>query len=523
MAKRKQKKGPRILLNILLFLLTAALIAAIYFLATARLRRPDPREALSVLSLPPIETEAETENGKKLLKAFEDHRNFTLSGDMEISGDSAYQKISTEVLDFDRLSEGLEDEISQILDLRVSSASLPKEIYGSDGNYLPELLDGAFTEVLDRRLEDAGDCLNHSDVVIRLDYDKGQWQIADLSEFEASLKGPFSEGKSADNIAEEMYGKAVSGQPYRLLDLKIDENALEGPVPDPEAFGETDDPAVIEKLLERPEAKALIGDAKTAWNSGIERVPGTPIRYYLDGTILVIVWQQPQFDTVGTFSEIFIADGSQLRRKISGDELWSFDFHTTSEFARLSNAVLAFGGDFYYHGRECGIGFYQRSLYRFEPVTSDICYITSDGDMLFTYRDTVRTPEEAEKFVRDNDVLFSLCFGPVLVENGQDVTPENYPWGEVNDTYARSVLGMLGRHHYLTMNLNIDKPYYPELATLHQATEAIMSYGVEKAYALDGGQTATTVFNFKLVNPVQFGWETGISDIIYFATAIPES
>lgn len=523
MAKIKKKKGARILLNIFLFLLTAALIAAIYFLATARLRRPDPREALSELSLPALETEAETENGKKLLKAFEESRNFTLSGDMEISGDSAYQRIRTELLDFDKLSEGFEDEIGNILDLRVSSASLPKEIYGADGNYLPELLDAAFTEVLDKRLENAGTCLSYSEAVIRLDYDKGQWQIADLSEFEASLKGPFSEGKSADLIAEEMFGKAVSEQPYRLLDLKIEENALEGPVPDPEAFGETDDPAVIEELLRRPEAKALIGDQKTAWNSGIERIPGTPIRYYLDGTILVIVWQQPQFDTVGTFSEIFIADGSQLRRKISGDELWSFDFHTTSDFARRANAVLAFGGDFYYHGRECGIGFYQRSLYRFEPVTSDICYITSDGDMLFTYRDTIKTREEAEKFVSDNDVLFSLCFGPVLVENGEDVTPENYPWGEVNDTYARSVLGMLGRHHYLTMNLNIYKPYYPELATLRQATEAIMSYGVEKAYALDGGQTATTVFNYTLVNPVQFGWETDISDIIYFATAIPDA
>ncbi len=192
----------------------------------------------------------------------------------------------------------MEDEISEILELRVSSASLPKEIYGPDGNYLPELLDGAFTEVLDKRLEEAGNCLIDSEAVIRLDYDKGQWQIADLSEFEASLKGPFSGGKSADLIAEEMFDKAVSGQPYRLLDLRIDENALEGPVPDPDNFGETDDPAVIEKLLERPEAKALIGDAKTAWNSGIERVPGTPIRYYLDGTILVIVWQQPQFDTV---------------------------------------------------------------------------------------------------------------------------------------------------------------------------------------------------------------------------------
>ena len=46
--------------------------------------------------------------------------------------------------------------------------------------------------------------------------------------------------------------------------------------------------------------------------------------------------------------------------------------------------------------------------------------------------------------------------------------------------------------------------------------------GCVKAYTLDGGQTATTVFNGQLINPVQFGWEKPISDVIYFATALPE-
>ena len=65
---------------------------------------------------------------------------------------------------------------------------------------------------------------------------------------------------------------------------------------------------------------------------------------------------------VGTFSEVIIADGSQLRRKISADELWSFAFKTTTQFASEANAVLAFGGDFYYHGRACGLGIDQREF-----------------------------------------------------------------------------------------------------------------------------------------------------------------
>ena len=47
----------------------------------------------------------------------------------------------------------------------------------------------------------------------------------------------------------------------------------------------------------------------------------------------------------------------------------------------------------------------------------------------------------------------------------------------------------------------------------------MLKRGCWKAYALDGGQTATTVFGGQLINPVQFGQEKEISDVIYFASA----
>jgi len=45
--------------------------------------------------------------------------------------------------------------------------------------------------------------------------------------------------------------------------------------------------------------------------------------------------------------------------------------------------------------------------------------------------------------------------------------------------------------------------------------------GIRTAYALDGGQTATIVTGGELMNHVDYGGERKISDIIYFATAIP--
>ena len=43
------------------------------------------------------------------------------------------------------------------------------------------------------------------------------------------------------------------------------------------------------------------------------------------------------------------------------------------------------------------------------------------------------------------------------------------------------------------------------------------------AYNLDGGQSTTMVFNNQLYNVVSDGGERNLSDILYFATGVPES
>ena len=345
---------------------------------------------------------------------------------------------------------------------------------------------------------------------------------AELSAVKESDPGISSlEERSGENDEDPEPTPAPTPTPAPRYVRVIEENALQGSEPDPAGYHESMDNAELSAFLQREDVCKLTDGRQLVWNEKVERFPDTPLRWYFDDTILCIVWQEVEAQAVGTFSEIIVADGSQLRRKISADELWSFAFETTSQFAEDTRAVLAFGGDFYYHGRACGIGFYQRELYRFDPVTCDTCYVTGDGDLLFSYRGQFQEQSEAETFAKENDVLFSLGFGPVLIDEGQDVTPESYLWGEVDDTYARSALGLLDRHHYLTMNINCWQPgtTYYNLATLREAADAMLARGCWKAYALDGGQTATTVFGGTLVNPVQFGWEKEISDIIYFASA----
>lgn len=62
---------------------------------------------------------------------------------------------------------------------------------------------------------------------------------------------------------------------------------------------------------------------------------------------------------------------------------------------------------------------------------------------------------------------------------------------------------------------------YYYVPTIYTFSRWMLSFGVEKTYALDGGQTATIVMRNKLMNKPDHSAERKISDIIYFATAIP--
>ena len=219
-------------------------------------------------------------------------------------------------------------------------------------------------------------------------------------------------------------------------------------------------------------------------------------------------------------AEVKIAHGSQLRRKLAEDSYSSSVQYYASDMAKQSNAVIAINGDFYAF-RDLGITVYQRKLYRNNPASVDSCFFTADGDMLFSRRGELMGEGETQQFIDENDVVFAIAFGPVLVDNGELQYCESYPIGEINTEYSRSCIGMTDKLHYLLMTINHTPDARPR-ATINELARYIYSKGVQKAYTLDGGQTAEIVMFGAPINHVDFGFERTVSDIIYFATAIPE-
>lgn len=327
---------------------------------------------------------------------------------------------------------------------------------------------------------------------------------------------------SVPDIGQE-YDQAVAAQAAMLREnqpavqaKKLNDGDLIAPVPNPNGYGQVMKIADLDWFQEK--AAPLLEGQKLYFGPEREQLPGSVVNFYLDDSIATVTWKEPYGTTVLTFAEVVIADGSQFRRFLADGRYGADTQYTTTEMAQTVNAVLASSGDFYkFHYN--GIVVYENTVRNVYTNKADTCYINADGDLLFGYQDVKMTKEEAQKFVDDNNIRFSLAFGPILVDNGERCEPENYDLGEVNSISPRAALCQMGTRHYLIVTANHEEDY-PSALNIHQFAERIALTGCQKAYTLDGGQTAAIALDGKLVNRVLYGQQRSISDIIYFATSV---
>ena len=311
--------------------------------------------------------------------------------------------------------------------------------------------------------------------------------------------------------------ETVEVEPVRKV-YWIEEGAQVAPEPNQSLYGRTDDRAEMQKVLD--DAKWLLDGQQTYFQADQELYEDSIVQYYLDDSILAITWQEVHDGSVYTFSEIKVSHPSQFRRHLAGGEYGSDMQYLTTEMAASVNAVVASAGDFY-RFRDFGAVVYEGEAKRVEGTYAETCYIDANGDMHFTYGGDVLTVEDVQKFVDENDIQFSLAFGPILVDNYELVEHSWYGVGEINEGYARAALCQMGELHYIVVAANTTG-VYQDIPTVATFAKNIAATGCRMAYCLDGGQTATIVMNDELVNRPVYGQQRKISDIIYFATAVPD-
>lgn len=428
---------------------------------------------------------------------------------------SAAGTISLKALDLEALTLDLTPEIQALAAEHAAKASRRAELYDDEGDFLPEVLEELYTQAISERLSHAEDYCKEQTLPVTMRYRKGTWVIEELSALQELTALP---AVSMPGFADAAAGLEPVSLTYRLPDW-----TSPGPVPDEALFGTTRDPQVILDLLASDNAQRLLDGQKTDWSAEHCAELDRDVHYYLDESILVLVWQELEHGAVATVSEVFIQDASQFRRLITGETSNTSHWDYPTVLAQKANAVVAASGDLYQNRSPAGIAVYDGKVLQGDLQWGQSCLVTDTGEFLFVYENQLSSMEEAQRLCDAHHVMFSLCFGPVIIDDGKDVTPYTYPFGEIQDTFARCALGMLGQRHYLIMTFNAERPRHVVYLTLAQAAASMLEHGCSKAYTLDGGQTASIVFHGELINPVQFGAERTMSDILYFATALPSA
>ena len=498
----------------------AAAVAERFLRALNAGDRVEASKYLAADSFLPASFSPETQNGLLLYEAIASRPQFEPVGELQREGNTATLQVRLYTPDPEGLRESLAAALQDALDASLQQAARTEEVVEAGetlrvrDEVLTRLQDEALAGILSSPLPDAERGV--WTLGLTRDSEDG-WRVSDCK----ALLGA-AQGVDTDALAEELLADAAEKLNVTRKRYTLPVYATEGQTPDPARFGETDDPQVILELLSTPEARDLIAGRDLIWSADTELFPDSVIRYYMDETILVLVWQEVASWACGTYAEVIAGDGSQFGRKIAEDRFDSDALFTPTEYAGQTKAVLTLSADFYRApNRENGICVYEGVVQRFEPDTLDCCFVTESGELMFIERGQFATQEDAQAFVDENHVRFSLCFGPILVEGGQDVTPETYYWGDLYGQQARAALGVKDERHYLACVINGKAPGYYHPPQIFAATDAMIAHGVQRAYALDYGQSATLVLGTELINVVQYGDERAMSDVIFFASALP--
>ena len=313
-------------------------------------------------------------------------------------------------------------------------------------------------------------------------------------------------------IAVSMGQAEEEGDVYKLSDTD-----LVAPKPKQENYGIASTPQEMAPVLE---AAADLLDGQTMYfTTQTELMPDTQIRFYLDETIFVVTWKEAHENIAFTYSEVKIAHPSQFRRFLSGGKYASGVQTLCSEMVASVNAVAAINGDFYAF-RHSGTNVYNGKVYRHDESGLHTCHIDENGDLQFVYAGEMNSKDAVQAYVDENNIRFCLCFGPVMVDNGELQNVSRYYLGEVNDDFSRAAICQMDSLHYLMVTANYEgRQFY--LPTMSQFARIVHTTGCQKAYALDGGQSATLIMNNEVINQVSYDNERKQSDIIYFATAVP--
>lgn len=212
---------------------------------------------------------------------------------------------------------------------------------------------------------------------------------------------------------------------------------------------------------------------------------------------------------------------SQLRTQLAGSPK-NLGYGLISDMAKKVNAILALNGDNMKNDKgkttfEYRMGVKIRDRY---PKKPDLLVIDENSDFNLFIGD--KKQAELEAFLKEgHKIINAFTFGPALVKDGQMLTiPDKYMYNP-NGKEPRIAIGQIDKLSYVVLLVE-GRSKSSSGATMQELASIMHSLGAKQAYNLDGGNSATLVYNDGYYQKRSKTNERAQSDFIYFASLIGE-
>lgn len=235
---------------------------------------------------------------------------------------------------------------------------------------------------------------------------------------------------------------------------------------------------------------------------------------YEDDSIRVQMETLEENGVIWRIAWVEVASPTQLRTAIAGKKLTSKTTARVAAMAEKNNAIVAISGDNFVDNPSATSFEYRmgEKLRNKSNKLRDILIIDENGDFHTFIRSQGLDDYEG-------DIVNAFTFGPALVQQGELLTTDkNYKYNP-NGKEPRAAIGQMGTLSYVMV---IAEGRGESKGVTHQELADFMySLGCMEAYNLDGGGSAAMVYNGEYYNELSSS-ERSLSDIIYFATAVPD-
>lgn len=243
---------------------------------------------------------------------------------------------------------------------------------------------------------------------------------------------------------------------------------------------------------------------------------------YADETIRVSLEEREENGVIWHLAFVQIASPTQLRTATAG-KLTSRKTASVKALARNNHAVVAINGDNFVDKPEKTTFEYRmtQKIRSKTNKTKDMLIIDENGDFHLVKAAPKNEQSAALTAVAgEHTIVNAFTFGPALVIDGEEQEISREYGYNPNGREPRAAIGQTGALSYV---LAIAEGRGESSGVTQQELARFMTeLGCVQAFNLDGGNSAEMAFGDRIIKGQPGGAERGLSDIIYFATAVPE-